>query len=680
MLPYMEEQYEGWVADQFDPDHGLFFKTGHDDGMEININSRQTTDDWVVEGYRPTLNSYLFGDLNAMSSTALLAGDPTKASLYAERAAALKQRVLEELWDPNREFFFHQFKGDHPPGIKDKSLTYETGPFAGNDNGRELIGYVPWQFNLPDAEQSVAWKFLMDEQHFAAPYGPTTVSRSDTLFQVFDACCRWSGNSWPYATTQSLVGMANLLNNYSQDVVSVADYVSLLQTYAKTQYKDGRPYIAEVADPFTGSWFGGDRPNHSDHYFHSGYTDLVLGGLLGIRPESGGKLVVNPLIPSDWDWFAAESVQIHGKDVDVIWDRDGSKYGNGAGLQIRVGGKQVAQRDDVGRLEVSLGGSGELMEFDRPHNIAVNNGRTFPEISASFENPQYPAAYANDGAVFYHKVPTTRFTTEGSPNLEDWIALDFGAEQTVGEVYLHFLDDGEGVVPPSSYRVEIKKDGAWVDANIESRVPGGPTGRVANKVRLGRVKTTGVRVHFTHADGARTGLAEIEVWTPAGAEVQPATAVPANLAVNTDGSDYPRISGSYPADFDWRVLNDGIEGLMTYQFNRWIPYNTPNAEDWVQVEFEEPTSVSQVNVFLFGRALRYLGRVDTLVVEPRTLRVEALVDSEWTPVSGLTAFPVRPEVSARNVLTFDPIETTAVRVLFEHALPSISAATEVQVY
>jgi hypothetical protein len=128
------------------------------------------------------------------------------------------------------------------------------------------------------------------------------------------------------------------------------------------------------------------------------------------------------------------------------------------------------------------------------------------------------------------------------------------------------------------------------------------------------------------------------------------------------------------------VLNDGIEGLMTYQFNRWIPYNTPNAEDWVQVEFEASKSVSQVNVFLFGRALRYLGRVDTTVVEPRALRVEALVGSEWTPVSGLTAFPVRPEVSARNVLTFDAIETTAVRVLFEHASPSISAATEVQVY
>ncbi|NBW94873.1 MAG: carbohydrate-binding protein, partial [Bacteroidetes bacterium] len=327
MLPYMEEQYEGWLETNYDADHGLFFKSGHDDGMEININSRQLTDNWTVEGYRPTLNSYLFGDLVALSQTALLAGQFEKAMDYLERAGVLKARVIEELWDPGRAFFFHQFKGDHAPGIRDKSLTYETGPYAGSGNGRELIGYVPWQFNLPDEEHSVAWQFLMDEAHFSADYGPTTVSQSDTLFMLTERCCIWSGQSWPYATTQTLVAMANLLNNYEQEVVDRDDYVELLRTYTRTQFKDGRPYIAESANPYTGSWFGSNMPNHSEHYSHSGYADLILSGLLGIRPMADGTLVVNPLIPDDWDWFAAEGVRLHGHDVDVIWDRDGSKYG-----------------------------------------------------------------------------------------------------------------------------------------------------------------------------------------------------------------------------------------------------------------------------------------------------------------------------------------------------------------
>ena len=100
----------------------------------------------------------------------------------------------------------------------------------------------------------------------------TTVERNDPLFQISKTCCWWSGQSWPYATTQTLKAMANLLQNYKQDVVTKADYLKLLQTYAKTHRKDGKPYIAEACHPDTGSWEGHDTYNHSEHYFHSGYV------------------------------------------------------------------------------------------------------------------------------------------------------------------------------------------------------------------------------------------------------------------------------------------------------------------------------------------------------------------------------------------------------------------------
>lgn len=684
MLPYMEEQYEGWLSTNFDADHGLFFKTGHDDGMEININSRQLTDNWVVEGYRPTLNSYLYGDLQAMSRTAALAGDADTSKEYAFRAGTLRSRVLEELWDPKRQFFFHQFKGDHNPGIKDKSLTYETGPFAGNaeatSNGRELIGYVPWQFNLPGPEHAEAWQFLMDENHFKAPFGPTVTSQSDPQFRISPNCCVWSGQSWPFATTQTLVAMANLLNNYEQDVVSVDDYVDVLKTYTRTQYQDGRPYIAESANPLDGSWFGSNMPNHSEHYLHSGYVDLVLGGLLGIRPTGDGTLVVNPLIPDDWDWFSAENVTISGHSVDVIWDRDGSKYRRGAGLKVWVDGRQIAGRDDLGPLTVALPDAGRSMSFERPHNVAVNNGEAFPEISASFSDPSHPPFWAADGGIFYHKVPTTRWTTEGSPNPEDWIMADFGVTQTIETVKLYFLDDGLGIVPPSSYHVEILRAGAWEAADVRSRIPGSPVGRQANTIVVGPTEAEGVRVTFKHSSGGRTGLAEIEVWTPDGVPVRPAEKASSNLALNIDQSDFPRMTASHPPDADLTVLQDGSFGLTTYQANRWIAYETPNEEDWVIVEFERPSSVSEVEVYLWGDAPRYLARVDSSVSAPRFLDVEFMRDGEWIHVTGLTAFPETPKTMARNVLTFDAIETSAVRILFAHNLPAVSGATEIRIY
>lgn len=677
MFPYMQEQYQGWLETNYDAEHGLFFKSGHDDGMEININSRQTRDDWTVEGYRPTLNSYLFGDLVALSQTALLAGEFEQAMDYLEEAGALKARVIEELWDPERAFFFHQFKGDHPPGIKDKSLTYETGPYAGTGNGRELMGYVPWQFNLPDDEHAVAWQYLLDEEHFKADYGPTTVSQSDTLFMLSERCCVWSGQSWPYATTQTLVAMANLLNNYEQGFVTTDDYVELLKTYTRTQYKDGRPYIAESANPYTGSWFGSNMPNHSEHYSHSGYVDLVLSGLLGIRPLADGTLVVNPLIPEDWDWFAVEGVRLHGHDVDIIWDRDGSRYGLGAGLRVRIDNREVASRETMGLLEARLPQAGASMTFTRPHNVAVNNGTVFPEITASFSDPKHPPFWAADGGVFYHKVPTTRWTTEGSSSAEDWIQVDFGGVQTIERVVLYFLDDGEGIVPPSSYAVEILQEGTWQPADVRSRIPGQPTGRRANTVLMGPTGAAGVRVHFEHAANGRTGLAEIEVWTPAGAEVEPATSAPTNLAINTSGEGYPRMTASFPEEADVSVLQDGQFGLTTYQSNRWITRDSPNATDWIRIDFEEPTTIREAEVYLWGNSPWYLARVDSTVTDPRTLSVEVLVGAEWQPVSGLSAFPDKPLAMARNLLRFDPIETHAVRILFTHADGAASGATEI---
>src|ERR1043166_295913 len=53
VLPYMKAQYAGWVAEHFDSTQQMFRWDGLRDGMERNINSRQTADiDAGAEGYR----------------------------------------------------------------------------------------------------------------------------------------------------------------------------------------------------------------------------------------------------------------------------------------------------------------------------------------------------------------------------------------------------------------------------------------------------------------------------------------------------------------------------------------------------------------------------------------------------------------------------------------------------
>jgi hypothetical protein len=229
--------------------------------------------------------------------------------------------VQEKLWDPKREFFFplsRQAEEKDGHRVEPLTWTYQTGRFAGSAHGRELIGYVPWQFGLPDPGFEVAWKFLMDRDYFFADYGPTVTERRDPQFRVSPRCCVWSGQSWPYATAQTLTAMARLLQDYDQSVVTRDDYMQLLAVYARTHRKDGRPYLAEAAHPDTGSWEGHDAFNHSEHYFHSSYVDLVITGVVGLRPRDDDKLRIVPLASANWEYFALDDVPYRGHRLGTM--------------------------------------------------------------------------------------------------------------------------------------------------------------------------------------------------------------------------------------------------------------------------------------------------------------------------------------------------------------------------
>ena len=675
VLPHMEEQYQGWVAEHYDPEHGMFKWVGAWDGMETNINSRQTDDAFSgAEGYRPTLNSYLYADAMAIARAAALLGDSAKSLDYANRAARLKQRVQEELWDPAREFFFHQFANDERDGVRAKTLTYQTGKYAGSPHGRELIGYVPWQFSLPDSGYEAAWKFLMDPDYFYAPFGPTTVERHDPLFFISPTCCVWSGNAWPYATTQTLVAMANLLNDYRQDVVDKDDYYRLLSVYAKAQRLDGRPYIAEAANPDDGSWDGHNSYYHSEHYFHSGFVDLVITGLAGLRPRADDTLEVNPLAPDEWAYFALDDVAYHGHRVSVVWDREGNRYGVGAGLSLIVNGRVVANRPDLGRLVAAIPPPRVPPPSDPSRNFAVNNGDGFfPFISASFSDPAAPPNYANDGNIWYHVSPPNRWTTTGSTSASDWLMVDFGTDRPLETVKLYFLDDDDGIAPPAGYRVEAWRDGTWIDIPAQERRPLEPTGRRANVVTFDEIATSKVRVVLTHQAGKASGMSEFEAWGHADLPLTRASARVSNLAYTQAGEEYPKTAASFTSRYDaLEQLTDGVIAFTRYSRNRWTAYESPNRSDWVEVDFGQRRMVGTVDLYLWAD--------DRGVAAPRNYRLQYWNGERWADLAEVRRMPAAPTAWARNTVDIEPIATEKIRVVFEHALPRFTGVTEMMVW
>ena len=79
-------------------------------------------------------------------------------------------------------------------------------------------------------------------------------------------------------------------------------------------------------------------------------------------------------------------------------------------------------------------------------------------------------------------------------------------------VELAIYDDRGGVQPPTRYEVEFWDGRAWQPVRGARMSPEQPTGGRFNEVRFDRVKASKVRVVFTHAGKARSGVSEVFVW------------------------------------------------------------------------------------------------------------------------------------------------------------------------
>jgi hypothetical protein len=705
LLPDLVKNYEGWEQRHYIPEIGLFWQTGHDDGMEFNINSRQTQD--ILRGapsYRPSFNAYMWADAIAISKIARLADKDEIAQLYKQKADQLKNKMQELLWDEHRQFFFPVFKNDEERDghkIKALSKTYETGQFAGNVHGRELIGYVPWQFHMLDANKGyeAAWKKLMDRDAFYADFGPTTVERHDPMFLLQKSCCWWSGQSWPYATTQTLKAMANLLQSGRASDVTSSDYVKLLQIYARSHRKEGRPYLAEALNPDTGSFEGHDGYNHSEHYFHSGYSDLVITGLVGLTPIDSARFELQPLAPSSWDWFALDDVVYHGRRISVVWDRLGSRYSKGKGLMVLVDGEKLSSSAGLERLTVTLPPLSRPEPALKPEttvNFAVNNdGTYYPRLTASYTAPNTSISKLNDGNYWYIPHPPNRWTCVGSPNATDSVVIDFGTKRSIHTIKIYPLDD-EGnrdstVRTPNRIELEAWFDNAWHPLKEPTGVLDKPVGHRANVIQyplnlkryrfgdalLPPIDTTKLRVTLHHPDNGKSGLTEIEAWGDVVLPLVPEPPPSGNLAYNpgpkNGGSEFPKANASHTSRFDRvETANDGITNFLPTPANRWTSYESPSATDWLEIDFGKAVEFRRVELAIYDDQ----GGVQA----PTSYQIQFWDGHVWKDVGHQKSVPEKPVGGQWNEVRFDPAMSFKIRVVMTHRGQSRSGVSEILVW
>ncbi|KAJ4373267.1 hypothetical protein N0V83_003561 [Neocucurbitaria cava] len=520
-LAAMQAVFNAWV-DAYDSSKGLYYVEPLRDATEYTISSIDATNgvDGFTGGnsFRPSINSYQYANAKAIANLAALKGGMSgTVDSFTSKATAIKTLVQKDLWNSTFEHFIDRFQ------VNNAYVKYWD--FI---RGRELVGYVPWTHDLPDDTTAYAhaWEHILNSSQLAGPHGLRTVEPSyqyymrQYRYEGTNPECQWNGPVWPFQTTQVLTGLANFLDHYSKGaavgVITPKDYIQLLKQYSLLHYDPKEGGILDLQEdyyPDSGAPIVGLKRSH--HYFHSGFVDLVLTGLVGIRPTAEDVLEVNPITDaSTISYFRADRVIYHGHEIAVQWDATGSRYGT-KGLQVEVDGKVVASSPTLARLKVSLNRAAPKAITRRiAKSVQLNSTTAYPHGSVSVANADAVSIYGSiDGRIWFF--PETDIANGWSTPVGDgselWFQIDFGSQVTTSSAELAFFaDTQQNFDVPLKYRVQALSGTTWADVT-EAKYAASVANGITNVDWKG-VKSNKLRLVFTPKAGVKVRLVEFKVY------------------------------------------------------------------------------------------------------------------------------------------------------------------------
>jgi hypothetical protein len=519
-LDAAQSQYGLW-QDVFDTSKGLYYIEPLRDATEYTISSIDASNgqDGFAggEAFRPSINSYQYDNARAIANIAALkGGQDDTIKTYNSRAASIKSRMQESLWNSTFQHFTDRFK------VNNTHVRYWD--FI---RGRELVGMVPWAHDLPDDNlvYAQAWKHILNSNELAGPHGLRTVEPSyqyymrQYRYEGKKPECQWNGPVWPFQTTQVLTGLANFLDHYpkgaASGVIGKKDYMKLLKQYAKLHYNPNQAGVLDLEEdyyPDTGAPIVGLKRSH--HYFHSGFVDNVISGLVGIRPSADDVLEVNPAADASIAYFRVDHLIYHGHEVAVQWDANGSHYGS-TGLKIEVDGKVVASSPTLTRLKVSVSRiSPSPITRKIAQSIQLNSTQPFPKGSVSVSGVDATTIYGSiDGRVWFFPQTDVAngWSTPVANGSELWYQIDFGASKSIKETEIAFFaNEAQGFDVPSEYRIQTNKNNAWVD--MTGAAYGVPVANGITNAKWTAATGSKIRLVFKPKVGKKVRLVEFKLF------------------------------------------------------------------------------------------------------------------------------------------------------------------------
>ncbi|WP_115046867.1 Ig-like domain-containing protein [Xanthomonas arboricola] len=516
-----------------------------------------------------TESAYVYANAQAAAEAAALAGDTATAHRMQATAQRIRKAVLAVLW---------QGHGAHADsvGLHGDLLKHrQAGGARLPVDWKETNNYYPFSVGLMpkrgDADDDPSYVRALRLFADAAQY---PLFPFYTANQV-DLKARGSGaaaGSNNFSTINATVGLRLLgtaLRTYPSPYLSARSYRSLLYWNAWATYIDGDNRYPDQNEFWArGSAAAGGSIGYRSwiHHTQLGATNFsMIEDAMGLRPRSDSKIELYP-IAIGWEHFAADNLRYRGRNLSIVWDRDGTHYGGnvGKGYGVYLDGQLAFRVDRLAHViydpasgqvsaapdAVNPEGPARVLE-SHPAQIAsitqvpvAADARTAQILAkagvdvtlagaasrnlaqgaavvASFATPGYAAAAAVDGST----ASAPFWGTRGSPARSDWIALDLGSPQLVDQLVLyvyrssspegtqHGFPSGTraGYAAPWSYTLQYFRDGDWKTVPGQVRdLPFAAGNR--NRVRFPAIRAQRLRVVVSHAGDARTGIKELQLF------------------------------------------------------------------------------------------------------------------------------------------------------------------------
>lgn len=254
--------------------------------------------DYGPSGVLPDLNGLRCMSYERVSELCELAGKPRP--LLRERAAALKNILKDQLWDPGINWFrYEDDKGN-------KDVRYTVQPF-------DLINSGAIDEGIKDGLLS-----HLNKQEFFSDYGLHSISKKDTAYNQVDIPHGGGGSS-------TLIPPQIAERLYKEGDTNAADEIMgrILWWGMRLPYFGEAQLANEIG-------YEEDAPLRAD-IGSVAIAQSILFGMFGISADFNGNISINPVKTSLANRLIIKGLKIRGKTLDV--SIEGNRY------EVTTGGK-----------------------------------------------------------------------------------------------------------------------------------------------------------------------------------------------------------------------------------------------------------------------------------------------------------------------------------------------------